>query len=198
MEKFRKVIAALLVLVMALGVMATAFAETSPTQAPLNPGYDADSDWDVNEQDHDDNVVTTAVYSDEEATVLKVTSENTAAGKVVEFSVARDFYDDEVAITNIGDGGTGVFNSKTGRYVTKVNINSDAAVTIDSYAFKGSKVKTINLTSKKVTINAKAFSGTKVKNPKIYIKGSKKKASAFTFKKNAFSGLSKNERQDHR
>lgn len=191
METFKKVIAVALVLVMALGVMMTAYAVESPTAGPTNPGYDEKTNTETNEQDHFDNVVVTKFESSSKVVVLKATSTGEKGDKV-EFRVARNANDEETAITQVGDGKNGVFNSKAGQKITLVNISSTASsVKIAAYAFKGAKVATLKLSGKKVSINKNAFKGTKKTKVTIRIQGSKKKASDFTFSKGAFNGLSK-------
>ena len=121
------------------------------------------------------------------AIVKKAESSKSAEVKsAVVFNVARTDSGSKVPITQIGTGKAGVFNSKAGRIITRVTVKSSAnVVTIKANAFKGSKVKTLKLNSKKTIINKNAFNKTKAKSPKIYVNG---KVSA---KKGAFKGLSK-------
>ena len=191
MGTFKKVMAILLVMTIALSLMVTASAAGSPTTAPKNPGYDASSKKDTNTRDHHDNTVVTKINKTSKV-VVKITGKNSnTRSKIVTLKYARNKDNKKVAITTIGDGKTGVFNTKAGRRVTKVLVKSTAkSVVLSAYAFKGSKVKSLAITSSKVTFKKNTFKGTKTKNPTIIISGSKKKASAFTFKKGAFSGLS--------
>ena len=195
---FRKVMAVALVLAMVFSLVATCGAAGSPTDGPVsgdtNPGYDEATDIDSNTQDHINKTVKTKVNSETSAVVQSVSSKAGAkSAKTVVIRVARDEDNKEVPITRLGNGTKGVFNSKKGRVVTQVQVKTAAPTfTIAKAAFKGSKVKTIRLmNAKKTVIKKNAFKGTKATKVKITISGKKRKASAFSFSKGAFNGLSK-------
>lgn len=189
----KKVMAVVLIAAMTMSSALTVSAASSPTKG--NKSYNTATKTDSNKQDHINKTVTSKLGSNTKvptsATVVSVKSK--AKGKKITSVVlrsARNKNNKVVAITKVGTGKKGVFNSKSGRRITHVRIASSKKVTVSKIAFKGSKVKKLILEGKTV-ISKNAFNGTKVKNLKITISGSKKKASAFTFKKGAFKGLNK-------
>ena len=192
----KKSLAIVLVVVMTFGVAMTAFAAGSPNVGPdskdVNPGYDDAKHIDNNTQDHTGNRVSSIINDNNTATLYKVTSLDGESGyKTVTVNTARNKDNQKVTTTKIGDGKNGVFNSKSGRKVTTVKIKSDAKVTVSAKAFKGSKVKKIEVSSQKVSFKKNAFDGTKTKNPTITFSGAKK-ASDITVSKGAFKGLNEN------
>ncbi len=194
---YRKVMAVVLVLVMILSLGLSCVAAGSPSDGPesddLNPGYDERTEIDTNTQDHVNKNVKTKVVSPTSAVVQSVSSNaGERLATVVTFKVARDKDNEQVPITKIGNGVKGVFNSKKGRVVKTVLVTTKAkTLTVARNAFRGSNVKNIKLrNAKKTVIQKDAFKGTKNSNVKIYIQRSKRNASAFTFAKGAFDGLS--------
>ena len=183
----KKVMAAILVATMAVGMAFTASAATaSPVKG--NENFDAETNTDANEQDHINKVVDSTVVG-ETATVKSVKSEKgEESAKTVTFNIARDAGNKAVPITDVA---AGVFNSKKGQVVTKIIVKSKAAkgVTFKASALKGSKVKTIIVKKrvKKVTFKKNAFKGTKAKTLTLNIK----KASQLVVKKGALKGLKK-------
>ena len=190
----KKSLAIVLVVVMTFGVAMTAFAAGSPNVGPdskdVNPAYDDAKHIDNNTQDDAGNKVSSIINdSKNTATLYKVTSITGESGyKTVTVNTAQNKDNQKVTITKIGDGKNGVFNSKSGQKVTTVKVQSDAKVTVSAKAFKGSKVKKIEVSSQKVSIKKNAFNGTKKKNPTITFSGAKK-ASDITVSKGAFNGL---------
>ena len=181
--RVKKTLAAILAAVMTVSAGLSAIAATpSPNTAPA-----AAESEDVNTGDHTGNTVT-ATVKDGKATVTEVTGKGDGAA-VVNLKVARNSANEAVDITVIGDGKKGVFDSKAGRKVTTLKVSSKANVTVKKNAFKGSKVKTIKVKSKKVTINKNAFNGTKAK--KITLNYQTKKASSLVLKKGALKGVTK-------
>ena len=183
----KKVMAAILVAVMATGMAFTASAATS---SPTNGNTDSTGKNDPNTQDHVNKVVDSTVSGDK-ATVVSVKSNKGKKGSTtVVFEVARNKDNKKVPITSVGNGKKGVFDSKKGRVVTKVIIKSKAKkVTVKKNAFKKSKVKTIIVRKnvKKVQINKNAFKGTKAKTLTLNVK----KAKQLVVKKGALKGLKK-------
>lgn len=164
-------------------------------KSPANPGYDTKTNLDVNTQDHENKTVTSRVSTNSAVVQDCVTGSSGADRDYVRLTVARTKTNAKKDITHIGNGTKGVFDSKTGRAVKTVKVDSAAKqVKILSNAFKGSNVNNIKLQSKKIVIQKNAFSGTKVKNPLIVINGSKKTAASFAFADGAFNGLSSSAR----
>ena len=159
------------VLVGALTLSSAFTVSAAGTTSPVAGGTTLDE----NVVDHlnGKEVISSVNVSARTAVVKKVTSEKNAKVKnAVVFNVARSEDKTQVPITQIGTGKSGVFNSKAGRIVTRVTVKSKAdVVTIKANAFKGSKVKTLKLNSKKTVINKNAFNKTKAKSPKIYVNG---------------------------
>lgn len=179
----KRVMAMVLALAMILSASLVAFAAESPV---VGPTYEDEA----NTRDHKDKAVDTTVKNGTAAIVKSVRGEEDG-NEVVDFRIARDANKKQVAVTQIGTGKAGVFDSDEGRYVTMARVLTKADVTIAKYAFKGSKVHTIGLEGqKKVTIKKNAFLGTKVKTVTIKVRGSRRKASFFKFEKGAFNGLS--------
>ena len=177
---FKKVMAMVLVTALTFGsAMSVYAAAESPTAATVAPGTDNSSD------DHTGNIVVAKVTK-KAVTVTKVTGEGKGAA-VVSLVSAKDANGKNQAITVIGTGKKGVFDSKKGRKVTSVIIKSKKKVLVKKIAFKGSKVKNLNLTKAKkaVTISKNAFKGTKAKKLTLKIKSAKK----LVLKKGAFNGL---------
>lgn len=177
----KRVLAAILASAMVLSTAVTAFAAGSPA----NADYNTETKADENTQDHTGNEVVTKVTK-KAATVVKVTGDGENAEDVV-LKIARDKNNKKKAITVIGDGKKGVFDSKAGRKVKTVRVKSSKKVTVKAKAFKGSKVKKL-LSTSKIKFNKNAFKGTKVKALRITVYA--KKASRISFVKGSFTGLS--------
>ena len=184
--RMKRMMAALLAAAM---VMGSALTATAAATSSTKDG-DTSSVVDPNSNDHTGNTVTSDVKNGT-ATVTKCTSDGSDEGKAVEFKVAEDpATKQKVDITVIGDGKKGVFDSKAGRKVTSMNVNSAAStVTIKKNALKGSKIKTIKVATKKLVVKKGAFNKTKQK--KIVIKFVGKKSGALTVKKGSLKGLTK-------
>lgn len=174
-------VAAVLAAFMTMSAAGSALATSSPAQAPSVDGY-----VDNNIQDHTSNTVTSTISGDT-GTVIKAVS-NGESGSSVEFNVARNSNNEEVPITVVGDGKKGVFNTKKGRKITWVKLNSSKPTVVKKLAFKGSKVKTVRIQTT-VTLNKNAFKGTKQSKITLQFKG--KKASALKLKKGSLSGIKK-------
>ena len=173
----KKLLALMLVAVMGLGCAFSVSAASSPAQGNVPT-------TDNNSKDHVNKTVTTAVTKTD-ATVTKVAS-NSAKNSAVELEFAKDGAGKKVDITVIGNGKKGVFDSKKGRKVKQAIIKSKASkVVVKAKAFKGSKIKKIQITSKKVVFSKNAFKGTKQKTLTLKVK----KASQVQFKKGALKGL---------
>lgn len=193
MEIMKKVMAIALVLVMTLSL---AFAASAAgVSSPKNPGYDPETEQDSNTKNHHDNTVVCKIVSAKAATVVNVTGDSASSKKAskVTLSYARNADNEKVAITKVGDGKKGVFDSKKGRYVLKATVKSTASkVALSAYAFKGSKVATLTLKgSSKIVIKENAFKGTKYKELTINISGAKRKADSVKVSSGSFTGLSK-------
>jgi hypothetical protein len=192
MGYLRRAIAVLLVIAMMLCV--SAFAASSPSTAPVNPGYNPTSDVDTNTQDHPGAIVSSTVSSDNTGTapataeVIAITGD--APKATVEISTARDDKNNAVPVTVIGDGTNGVFDSTAGRNVTVLQVATPTVVTINTKAFTNSKVKNLNVSSPQLVIKKNAFKKTKTKNATIKLNGAKKASDVSTVK-GAFNGLNK-------
>ena len=177
----KRVMAAVMVGVLTLGSAFTVNAAGSPS--PVT----GQTTIDPNHVDHLDGKLITSEVNVSARTAIVKKAESSKSAKVknaVVFNVARTDSGTKVPITQIGTGKSGVFNSKAGRIITRATVKSSAdVVTIEAYAFKGSKIKTLKLNNKKTIIKKNAFKKTKKKNPKIYVNGK------LTAKKGAFSGL---------
>lgn len=199
MGNMKRAMALILALVMSLCLVVSASAATSPTTAPTtaptaapttapaNAGFDAATGTDSNVQDY--NNVGWAISKVENGTAT-VTTAGAVGETSITLSIARDADNNQVAITAIGDGTKGVFDTKEGQAATTVTVSSTAAVTIANNAFSKSQVKTLNLDSANVRIKKDAFKWTKAKNLVIKINGATK-ASQIAVGKGSFNGLSK-------
>lgn len=182
----KKLLALMLVVVLGLGCAFTVSAASSPSGGNDDQKKEATyPSTDKNSKDHVNKTVTTNVTSPTSATVTKVAT-NSKKNNTVEFEAARNSAGDKVNITVIGNGKKGVFDSKKGRKVKKAIIKSKASkVIVKAKAFKGSKIKTIKVTSKLVVFNKNAFKGTKQKTVTLRAK----KASSLKFDKGSLKGL---------
>lgn len=181
MGYMKRAMALLLALVMSLCLVFSANAATSPTTAPTNPNFDPTTGQDTNTQD-DATIVSTVVNNT--AVVDSVTS---TGGSSVSLTVAKDASNNEVPITQVGDGTKGAFDPT----IKTVTVSSTAEqVTIAKNALSKAKVKKLNVNAASVSIKKNAFKGTKTKNPTIKITGVKK-ASDVKVVKGSFDGLNK-------
>ena len=186
----KKMLALMLVVVLGLASAFTVSAAGTPSNTGGNDGQKKTATYpstDVNSKDHVNKAVTSTVNSATSATATKVAS-NSKDNPTVEFEAARNSAGDKVDITVIGNGKKGVFDSKKGRKVKTAIIKSKASkVIVKGKAFKGSKIGTIQVTSKLVVFNKNAFKGTK--QTSLVLKA--KKASQLKFKKGSLKGLKK-------
>ena len=182
----KKLLALMLVVVLGLGSAFTVSAADSATGGNEDSKKEATyPSTDKNSKDHVNKTVTSTVTSPTSATATKVAT-NSSKNSTVEFEAARNSAGDKVDITVIGNGKKGVFDSKKGRKVKQAIIKSKASkVVVKAKAFKGSKIKKIQITSKKVVFSKNAFKGTKQKTLTLKVK----KASQVQFKKGALKGL---------
>ena len=186
MRMKKGMIAAALAVVMSLGSTAAFAAVESPKPEPAPSTY-----IDVNVQDHKKITVTSEITEKEKGHVVKITSDQSSAdqSKVVTLRVARTSTNKAVPITYVGDGKNGIFDSKSGRVVERVNLKSKKKMTLKKNVFKGSKVKKITaIKGTKVKFEGNAFAGTKVTNPSLNL--SVKSSTDYVIKKDAFKGLS--------
>ena len=184
----KRMLALMLVVVLGLASAFTVSAAGSPDSGKEDQKKTATyPSNDVNSKDHVNKAVTSTVNSATSATATKVAS-NSKDNPTVEFEAARNTAGDKVDITVIGNGKKGVFDSKKGRKVKTAIIKSKASkVIVKGKAFKGSKIGTIQVTSKLVVFNKNAFKGTK--QTSLVLKA--KKASQLKFKKGSLKGLKK-------
>lgn len=184
---FRKrMIAAFLAGAMVIGsAFSGAAATTSPTSGQQTTKTAKYPYTDKNTRDHDVMQVVSTVTSKSAAKVTAVKAVKGKTTKGISLRVARNSIGKTVPVTSVGNGKAGIF--KSAKIVT-VNIKSKKTVTINANAFKGSKIKKVNITTK-IKFKKNAFKGTKVKNPVITITA--KKASYVTAAKGAFTGLNK-------
>ncbi len=190
MSFIRKLMAAVLILAMTFGLVVVGNAATSPSEVvePANPGYDPATDTDTETGDG-----STVVYKVGDPTVTVLSVERLPAypsTKSVYLQNARNKDNKKVAVTTIGDGKKGVFDSKYGRKFKRVIVKGVTSVTINKNAFKGSIVTKVELRNQKTKFKKGAFTGTKKTKVEIELKGAKT-ASDVTVSKGAFDGLDK-------
>ena len=184
------VLTALMILSMGVSVFATAVS--SPTKPddnkPKNPGYVKSSNFDVNSQDHIHNIVKTKIGQNT-IVVRSVTSLNGDAKSELHLRTARNKDNKRVPITHLGNGNTGLFDTKTGSYVKYLAIRSEKKVTIRANAFLNSHVERLYLSSSYFTLKKDCFNGTKKSNMVITLDGDTKYSGRFVFEKGCFNGL---------
>ena len=180
------------VLILSMGVSVFATAVSSPTKPddnkPKNPGYVRSSDFDVNSQDHIHNIVKTKIGQNT-IVVRSVTSLNGDAKSELHLRTARNMDNKRVPITHLGNGNTGIFDTKTGSYVKYLAIRSEKKVTIRANAFLNSHVERLYLSSSYFTLKKDCFKGTKKSNMVITLDGDTKYSGRFVFEKGCFNGL---------
>ena len=186
------VLTALMILSMGVSVFATAVS--SPTKPddnkPKNPGYVRSSDFDVNSQDHIHNIVKTKIGQNT-IVVRSVTSLNGDAKSELHLRTARNKDNKRVPITHLGNGNTGIFDTKTGSYVKRLAIRSQRKVTIRANAFLNSYVKRLYLSSSFFTLQKDCFKGAKKSKMIITLDGDTKYSGRLVFEKGCFNGLTR-------
>lgn len=182
---FKKTFAAIVLASSMLFATAASGATTSPGKAPASKTY-----VDKNTEYHDNSTVVSAVNAKSTAaTVTKAYANNNKSNaKTVTLKNAQNAKGKAVPITVVGNGKTGIFNSKKGKKVTTLKLSSKKKMTVKANALKGSKIKKV-VVNTKVSLKKNAFKSTGVKNPTITI--NVKKASYVTVAKGAFTGLNK-------
>ena len=186
------VLTALMILSMGVSVFATAVS--SPTKPddnkPKNPGYVRSSCFDVNSQDHIHNIVKTKI-GQKTIVVRSVKSLKGDAKSELHLRTARTMDNKRVPITHLGNGNTGIFDTKTGSYVKRLAIRSQRKVTIRANAFLNSYVKRLYLSSSFFTLQKDCFKGTKKSNMVITLDGDTKYSGRLVFEKGCFNGLTR-------
>ena len=184
------VLTALMILSMGVSVFATAVS--SPTKPddnkPKNPGYVKSSDFDVNSQDHIHNIVKTKI-GQKTIVVRSVTSLNGDAKSELHLRTARTIDNKRVPITHLGNGNTGIFDTKTGSYVKYLAIRSEKKVTLRANAFLNAHVERLYLSSSFFTLQKDCFKGTKKSNMVITLDGDTKYSGRMVFEDGCFNGL---------
>ena len=186
------VLTALMILSMGVSVFATAVS--SPTKPddnkPKNPGYVRSSSFDVNSQDHIHNIVKTKI-GQKTIVVRSVRSLKGDAKSELHLRTARTMDNKRVPITHLGNGNTGIFDTKTGSYVKRLAIRSQRKVTIRANAFLNSYVKRLYLSSSFFTLQKDCFKGTKKSKMVITLDGDTKYSGRLVFEKGCFNGLTR-------
>ena len=182
---FKKTFAAIVLASSMLFATAASAATTSPVEPPAPTTY-----VDKNTAYHNGStVVSTVNAKGTTATVTKAyANNNKSASKTVNLKNAKNAKGKAVPITVVGNGKTGILNTKKGKKVTTLKLSSKKKMTVKANAFKGSKIKKV-IVNTKVSLKKNAFKSTGVKNPTITI--NVKKASYVTVAKGAFTGLNK-------
>lgn len=183
MKLMKRLFAIVLLLTMTFGLAVEGVAATSPgtVTEPENPGYEEKTRTDTNTQDYTNGTaVSSFVRKKSGAAVTKVT---TKKGTSVKIATARDKKNKKVKVTEIRKG---AFNNKSGRKIKTVTLASN--MKLKAFAFEGSKVKSLKVTSRKVSIYKNAFKKTKVKNMTITL-SKVKNASDVSVKEGSFRGL---------
>ena len=93
-------------------------------------------------------------------------------------------------IRNIGNGETGLFDSKTGSYLKDVVLKSKKRITVRANAFRNSYVKRLYLSSSFFTLKSGCFTGTNCKSLIITLDDETKYSGRLTFEDGCFDGLS--------
>ena len=163
----------------------------SGTNSGSKPGGNSGSNteqphYDMNVRDHKDSEVI-SVVDGKTVTVVKAKAlKTTSVGRVVCVRVARNADGKRTDVTEFGNGKKGVFNSKSGRLVNRVDFKSAKRTSILKSAFYRSNVARIRVYGK-VWFRKDAFKGTRKKNVefRIYLK----KASGMKVDSGAFRGL---------
>jgi len=185
------VLTALMILSMGVSVFATAVS--SPPKPddnkPKNPGWVRSSSFDVNHQDHIHNIVKTKI-GQKTVVVRSITALKGDAKSEIHLRFARDKDNNRVPITHIGNGETGLFDSKTGSYLKDVVLKSKKRITVRANAFRNSYVKRLYLSSSFFTLKSGCFTGTNCRSLIITLDDEIKYSGRVTFEDGCFDGLS--------
>ena len=189
------ILTALMILSMGVSVFATAVSSPSKPDdnKPKNPGWVKSSNYDVNQQDHIDNIVKTKIGT-KTVVVRSVTSQKGDARSELHLRFGRDKDNNRVPITHIGNGSDGLFDSKSGSSLKYVVLKSEKKVTVRANAFKNSYVERLYLSSSFFTLKPNAFAGTKVRNITITLDDQTKYSGRLTFEAGCFNGLNSSAR----
>ena len=185
------VLTALMILSMGLSVFATVEESpiAPPDNKPKNPGWVRSSSFDVNHQDHIHNIVKTKI-GQKTVVVRSITALKGDAKSEIHLRFARDKDNNRVPITHIGNGETGLFDSKTGSYLKDVVLKSKKRITVRANAFRNSYVKRLYLSSSFFTLKSGCFTGTNCRSLIITLDDEIKYSGRVTFEDGCFDGLS--------
>ena len=185
------VLTVLMILSMGLSVFATVEKSpiAPPDNKPKNPGWVRSSSFDVNHQDHIHNIVKTKI-GQKTVVVRSVTALKGDAKAEIHLRFARDKDNNRVPITHIGNGETGLFDSKTGSYLKDVVLKSKKRITVRANAFRNSYVKRLYLSSSFFTLKSGCFTGTNCRSLIITLDDEIKYSGRLTFEDGCFDGLS--------
>ena len=188
---FSVVLTALLILSMGISVFATEERSPGkiPDNKPKNPGWVRSSSFDVNHQDHIHNIVKTKI-GQKTVVVRSITALKGDAKSEIHLRFARDKDNNRVPITHIGNGETGLFDSKTGSYLKDVVLKSKKRITVRANAFRNSYVKRLYLSSSFFTLKSGCFTGTNCRSLIITLDDEIKYSGRVTFEDGCFDGLS--------
>ncbi|MBR3242313.1 MAG: hypothetical protein IKF90_06380 [Parasporobacterium sp.] len=185
------VLTVLMILSMGLSVFATVERSPGkiPDNKPKNPGWVRSSSFDVNHQDHIHNIVKTKI-GQKTVVVRSITALKGDAKSEIHLRFARDKDNNRVPITHIGNGETGLFDSKTGSYLKDVVLKSKKRITVRANAFRNSYVKRLYLSSSFFTLKSGCFTGTNCRSLIITLDDEIKYSGRVTFEDGCFDGLS--------
>jgi len=185
------VLTVLMILSMGLSVFATVEKSPGkiPDNKPKNPGWVRSSSFDVNHQDHIHNIVKTKI-GQKTVVVRSITALKGDAKSEIHLRFARDKDNNRVPITHIGNGETGLFDSKTGSYLKDVVLKSKKRITVRANAFRNSYVKRLYLSSSFFTLKSGCFTGTNCRSLIITLDDEIKYSGRVTFEDGCFDGLS--------
>ena len=191
----RKLLSVVLIVLMILSMGLSVFATVEkspgkiPDNKPKNPGWVRSSSFDVNHQDHIHNIVKTKI-GQKTVVVRSVTALKGDAKSEIHLRFARDKDNNRVPITHIGNGETGLFDSKTGSYLKDVVLKSKKRITVRANAFRNSYVKRLYLSSSFFTLKSGCFTGTNCRSLIITLDDEIKYSGRVTFEDGCFDGLS--------
>ena len=191
----RKLLSVVLIVLMILSMGLSVFAKAEkspiapPDNKPKNPGWVRSSSFDVNHQDHIHNIVKTKI-GQKTVVVRSITALKGDAKSEIHLRFARDKDNNRVPITHIGNGETGLFDSKTGSYLKDVVLKSKKRITVRANAFKNSYVKRLYLSSSFFTLKSGCFTGTNCRSLIITLDDETKYSGRLTFEDGCFDGLS--------
>ena len=185
------VLTVLMILSMGLSVFATVERSPGkiPDNKPKNPGWVRSSSFDVNHQDHIHNIVKTKI-GQKTVVVRSISALKGDAKSEIHLRFARDKDNNRVPITHIGNGETGLFDSKTGSYLKDVVLKSKKRITVRANAFRNSYVKRLYLSSSFFTLKSGCFTGTNCRSLIITLDDEIKYSGRVTFEDGCFDGLS--------